>query len=150
MKLGSWKELLFEVFFFLLISLWLDFVFVIATLEIFLPNHTWNIILVPNLILLSSKLRLTKPWFHGYIALVDDLVEWQNFQSSLLFSFLFYFFKLLHLKQSIFYQLLCIIFLCLVFALCSYGSLHFGRFTGAFWCYFKISCYLLLSVILCY
>ena len=67
MKLGSWKELLFEVFFFffLLISLWLDFVFVIATLEIFLSNYTWNKILVPNLVLLSSKLRLTKPWFHN-------------------------------------------------------------------------------------
>ena len=44
MKLRSWKTLPFEVFFFLLISLWLDFVFVIATLEIILPNHTWNII----------------------------------------------------------------------------------------------------------
>ena len=44
MKLKSWKTLLFEVFF-LLISFWPDFVSVIATLEIFLPNHTWNIII---------------------------------------------------------------------------------------------------------
>ena len=44
MKLRSWKILLFEVFF-LLIFFWLDFVFVIATLEIFLHNHTWNIII---------------------------------------------------------------------------------------------------------
>ena len=42
MKLKSWKTLLFEVFFFLLIFFWLDFVFVIVTLEIFLPNYTWN------------------------------------------------------------------------------------------------------------
>ena len=38
------KTHFFEVFFFLLIFLWF-FVFMIVTLEIFLPNHTWNIIL---------------------------------------------------------------------------------------------------------
>ena len=61
MKLRSWEILFFEVFFFLLISLWLDFVFVIATLEIFLPNHTWNIIISskPYFVIIKTKINQT-------------------------------------------------------------------------------------------
>ena len=64
MKLRSWKTLLFEVFFFLLISLWLDFVFVIATLEIFLPNHTWKIIISSKPYFVIIKTEINQPWFH--------------------------------------------------------------------------------------
>ena len=45
MKLNSLKILIFEVFFFLWISLYLDFVFVIVILKMFLPKHTWNFII---------------------------------------------------------------------------------------------------------
>ena len=64
MKLLFWKILLFEVVFFFMISPWLDLSLwlllwkssCLITLEI------WSLVL--NLILLSSKSRLTKPWFH--------------------------------------------------------------------------------------
>ena len=64
MKLGSWNTLLFEVVFFFMISPWLD-------LSLWLPLwkssclitlEIWSLVL--NLVLLSSKSILTKPWFH--------------------------------------------------------------------------------------
>ena len=64
MKLGSWKTILFEVVFFFMISPWHD-------LSLWLPLwkssclitlEIWSLVL--NLVLLSSKSRLTKPWFH--------------------------------------------------------------------------------------
>ena len=60
-KLRFWKEFLFEVVFFLLISLWLDFVFVIAILEIFLPNHTWKIIISfkPYFVIVKTEINQT-------------------------------------------------------------------------------------------
>ena len=67
MKLRSWKTLLFEVFFFFMISLCLDLSLWLSfwksscliTLEIKS--------LVLNLGLLSSKPRLTKSWFHNKV-----------------------------------------------------------------------------------
>ena len=52
---------LFEVFFFLLISLWLDFVFVIVTLEIVLPNYTLNILISskPYFVIIKTKINQT-------------------------------------------------------------------------------------------
>ena len=66
MKFRSLKTFLFEDFF-LLISLWLDFVFMIATLEIFLPNHTWNIIISfkPYFVIIKIEINQTlvsQPW----------------------------------------------------------------------------------------
>ena len=60
-KLRPWKELVFEVIFFLLICLWYDFVFVIAILEIVLPNHTWNIIISskPCFVIIKTKINQT-------------------------------------------------------------------------------------------
>ena len=60
-KLRSWKILIFKVFFFLWISFYLDFVFVIVTLEIFLPNHTWNIIISfkPYFLIIKTKINQT-------------------------------------------------------------------------------------------
>ena len=66
MKFGSRKILLFQVFFFLIISLWLD-------LSLWWPLWKSSCLitleiesLVLNLVLLSSKPRLTKPWFHTF------------------------------------------------------------------------------------
>ena len=65
MKLWSWKTLLFEVVLFFMISPWLD-------LSLWLPLwkssclitlEIWSLVL--NLVLLSSKSRLTKRWFHN-------------------------------------------------------------------------------------
>ena len=52
---------LFEVFFFLLISLWLDYVFVIVTLEIVLPNYTLNILISskPYFVIIKTKINQT-------------------------------------------------------------------------------------------
>ena len=58
-----------------LISLWLD-MSLIASLEVFLPKHTYDKSLVSNLILLSSKLRLT--------------LVLQKLQNSSLVLFIFY------------------------------------------------------------
>ena len=66
MKLKFWKTLLFEIFFFLWIFLWLDFVFVIATLEIFLPNHTWNIIISSKLYFVIVKTKINQTWLHNF------------------------------------------------------------------------------------
>ena len=66
MKFWSWKTLLFEVVFFFMISPWLY-------LSLWLPLwkssclitlEIWSLVL--NLVLLSSKSRLTKPWFHTH------------------------------------------------------------------------------------
>ena len=71
-NLGLKKTLLFEVVFFFMISPWLDF-------SLWLPLwksscliilEIWSLVL--NLVLLSSKSRLTKPWFHN---LVDKTLE---------------------------------------------------------------------------
>ena len=75
MKLRSWKTLFFEIFFFLLIFNLLDFVFVIVNLEVFFPHHTWNINISSNLVLLSSKLRLIKPWFYKNHTSNSDVLE---------------------------------------------------------------------------
>ena len=60
MKFKSWKTLLFEVFFFLLIFFWFDFVFIITTLEIFLPNHTWNVIISFKSYFIIIKIKINK------------------------------------------------------------------------------------------
>ena len=75
MKLGFWKTLLFEVVFFFMISLWHDLSlwlplwksYCLITLEI------WSLVL--NLILLSSKSRLTKPWFHITITINLTIIK---------------------------------------------------------------------------
>ena len=68
MKLRTWKRLLFEVFFFLLIFhwLWLGFVFVIATLEIFLHNHTWNIIISSKTCFVIIKIEINQTLVSHY------------------------------------------------------------------------------------
>ena len=68
MKCRPWKTLLFEFFFFLLISLWLDFVFMITTLEIILPSHTWNIIISskPYFVIIKIKINQTLVLQYAY------------------------------------------------------------------------------------
>ena len=103
MKLRFWKTLLFEVFFLLIfLWLWLDFVFVTATLEILLANHTWNIIISSKPCLLSSKPKLTKPWFYNLPIFDDDKTKVAKKLPLNICSFDFYFFifKYLGLETS--------------------------------------------------
>ena len=107
-KLRSWKTLPFEVFFFLLISLWLDFVFVIATLEILLPNHTWNIIFSSKtcFVIIETEINQTlisqldlKKIYKNIIMCMKKIIKslWINFihkfllLMSLLFEFQIFF-----------------------------------------------------------
>lgn len=64
-------DFLFKIFSFFLISFWFD-ISLIVYLEIFLSKHTYAKLLILNFILLSSKSKLTKPWYYNLLIFYND------------------------------------------------------------------------------
>ena len=103
------KTLLFEVIFFFMISLWLDLSLWLSLwkLSCLITLKIWSLVL--NLVLLSSKSRLTKPWFHSFLY----LFEVETVDHLLLYSA-----KVRVLWNMFFFPFWCV----LGFHLCSEGN----------------------------